>query len=106
MGHLGCDLEWIANNQTPSALGVFAVGVGNTSVPLSVALPGCPGTIHTPNPVLIGAPVDALGSAKLTIEMPVNQALCGAEFTAQYAELAAGPCFLVLGDALGITIGN
>jgi len=105
-GNLGCDLEWTVSGGTPNALGLWALGEGTTSAPLSLVTPGCPGTIHTPNPFLLTAPLDALGANTFVLPVPANQALCGYQVTAQHVELALGPCFLVLSDALAFTIGN
>tara|TARA_R110002094_G_scaffold32870_10_gene45390 strand:- start:2134 stop:3912 length:1779 start_codon:yes stop_codon:yes gene_type:complete len=105
-GGLGCDLNWSVSGATPSSIGAFAVGLGTTSLPLGVVIPGCPGTIHTPNPVLVTLPLDPFGFASLTIETPVTQALCGQTATAQYVALQLGGCFLALSDAIAITIGN
>ncbi|MFK7741746.1 MAG: hypothetical protein AB8H80_15615 [Planctomycetota bacterium] len=104
--NLGCDLEWVVSGATPGSLGLFAIGSGTTSVPLALVTPGCPGTIHVPNPILLTAPIDGAGSARLVAPVPGNQALCGFSVTAQHAELALGACFLVLSDALEIRIGN
>ena len=46
------------------------------------------------------------GTATLNLQMPVNQALCGATVTGQYAEFQVGACELVLTDGIAITIGN
>ena len=105
-GNLGCDLNWSVTGATANAIGVFAAGLGITGVPLSVVLPGCPGTIHTPNPAFATVPTNALGAAAINLPMPATQALCGQTVTAQYAELQPGPCPLALTDALAITIGN
>ena len=105
-GNLGCDLNWSVTGATPNAIGVFAAGLGITSVPLSAVLPGCPGTIRIPNPAFATVATDGLGAATLNLPMPTTQALCGLTVTAQYAELQLGPCLLALTDAIAITIGN
>jgi len=105
-GNLGCDLNWSVTGATPNAVGVFAAGLGITGIPLNTVLPGCPGTIHTPNPAFATFPTNALGAATLNLPLPTTQALCGQTVTAQYAELQAGPCLLALTDAIAITIGN
>ena len=81
-------------------------GLGVTSVPLNVLLPACSGTILTPNPLFVPMPTDPAGTATLNLQMPVNQALCGATVTGQYAEFQVGVCELVLTDGIAITIGN
>jgi hypothetical protein len=103
---LGCPLGWTVSAATPNALGVFAVGLGTASVPLAVALPGCPGTIHTPNPVVVTAITDAFGAASVTLPVVPNQSFCGTVVTAQHYVLGPGACFLVPSDAVAITIGN
>ncbi|MFT4843784.1 MAG: hypothetical protein ACJA0V_002341 [Planctomycetota bacterium] len=105
-GGLGCDLNWQVSGAVPNSFGVFAVGLGTTSLPLNVVIPGCPGTIHTPSPVLATAPLDTFGAGSLTLETPMTQALCGQTATGQYVSLQLGACFLVLSDAIAITIGN
>ncbi|MFN3241720.1 MAG: hypothetical protein ACE37K_09435 [Planctomycetota bacterium] len=105
-GNLGCDLDWTVSGGTPNAFGLWALGEGTTAAPLSLITPGCPGTIHTPNPILITSPLDALGASTFVLPLPPDQALCGYQVTGQYVTLAPGPCFLVLSDALAITIGN
>ena len=105
-GGLGCKLNWSVTSATPLALGVFAAGVGVTSVPLNVLLPTCSGTILTPNPLFVPMPTDPAGTATLNLQMPVNQALCGLTVTGQYAEFQVGVCELVLTDGIAITIGN
>jgi hypothetical protein len=103
---LGCPLGWTVSGAAPNALGVFAVGLGTASVPLAVALPGCPGTIHTPNPVVVTAITDPFGAASVTLPVPPNQAFCGLVVTAQHYVLGPGACFLLPSDAVAITIGN
>ena len=103
---LGCPLGWAVSGATPNALGLFAVGLGTTSVPLAVVLPGCAGTIHTPNPVIVTAITDTFGAASVTLPVPPNQAFCGQVVTAQHYVLGPGACFLLPSDAVAITIGN
>ncbi|MGK0205536.1 MAG: hypothetical protein ACI9S9_004627, partial [Planctomycetota bacterium] len=105
-GGLGCDLNWTVSGAAPNSIGAFAIGLGTTSLPLNIVIPGCPGTIHTPSPVLATVPLDAFGSAALTLETPLTQALCGQTATGQYVALQLGACFLALSDAVAITIGN
>lgn len=106
-GNLGCDLNWAVSGTTPNALGLFAIGAGAPApVPLSLVIPGCPGTIYTPNPVLVSAPTNASGSAQVSLPVPATQTLCGATLSGQYVELQLGACFLALSDAIAITIGN
>ena len=105
-GGLGCPLQWQVAGAQPNALGLFAVGLGTTSLPLAAILPGCAGTVHVPNPVLVTALTDPFGLASLELAVPPNQALCGQQFTAQHVVLGPLPCWLVLSDALAITIGN
>jgi len=105
-GNLGCDLNWTVSGATPNALGFFAAGMGSTSIPLSAVFPGCPGTIHTPNPAFASIPLDASGGASLTLQTPPNQALCGQSVTCQYVEFQVGPCLIALTDAIAITIGT
>lgn len=104
--NLGCNLNWSVTGATPNAIGAFAAGLGVTTVPLSIAFAGCPGTIHTPNPAFATIPTDATGAAALVLPVPPNQALCGLTVTTQYAELQAGACPIALTDAITITIGN
>lgn len=103
---LGCPLDWTTLNGTPNALGLFALGIGTVSVPLAVILPGCAGTIHVPNPVLVTALTDPFGSASVTLPVPPTQALCGTTVTTQHFVLGPGACWLVPSDAIAITIGN
>jgi hypothetical protein len=105
-GNLGCSLKWLVTGATPNAFGVFAAGLGVTSVPLGVLFPGCPGTIHVPSPVFASMPLNASGAATLNLPLPPSQALCGQTVTAQYAELQAGACPIALSDAIAITVGN
>jgi hypothetical protein len=105
-GHLGCDLNWTVSGASPNGIGVFAIGLGTTALPLSVLIPGCPGTIHTPNPLLLTGVLDTFGSASLTLQSPAIQGLCGQTITGQYAELQLGACFFAMSDAIAITIGN
>ena len=105
-GGLGCPLTWRTQNAAPNALGVFALSAGSVSVPLGVVLPGCPGTIHTPSPLLVTALTTAFGTAEVELEVPPNQGLCGAVITGQHVVLGPLPCWLVLSDAISITIGN
>jgi hypothetical protein len=105
-GGLGCPLNWNVTGATPFALGAFAIGFGTTSLPLTLILPGCPGTIHTPSPVLLTALTDVFGAASIDVAVPPVQGLCGAQLTAQHIVLAPGACWLVPSDALAITIGN
>jgi len=105
-GSLGCKLNWSVTGVTPVTPGVFAAGVGITSVPLGALLPSCAGTIHTPNPIFLSMLTDASGAATLNLQMPPNQAFCGVTVTGQYAEYQLGPCELALTDAIAITIGN
>ncbi|MCK5944461.1 MAG: hypothetical protein KAI24_20905, partial [Planctomycetes bacterium] len=105
-GNLGCDLDWTVSGGTPNAFGAWALGEGTTSAPLSLVTPGCPGTMHVPNPFLLTAPLDGIGANTFVLPVPANQALCGYQVTMQHVELQVGPCFLVLSDALAITIGN
>ena len=105
-GRLGCDLNWSVTGATPTVVGVFAAGLGITALPLSVVIPGCPGTIHVPNPAFATAPTDAFGAATLNLPTPATQALCGQTVTAQYVELQISACGLALTDAIAITVGN
>lgn len=105
-GGLGCKLNWSVTSATPAALGVFAAGIGVTSVPLNALLPACSGTIHTPNPIFVPMPTDPAGAATLNLQVPVNQALCGVTVTGQFAEYQIGACELALTDGIAITIGN
>jgi len=105
-GRLGCDLNWTVTAATPTVVGVFAAGLGITAAPLSIVLPGCPGTIHVPNPAFATVPTDPFGGAAISLPVPTTQALCGQTVTAQYVELQTGPCALALTDAIAITIGN
>lgn len=105
-GNLGCDLDWSVTGATPNSVGFFAVGLGTTSIPLGAVVPGCAGTIHSPNPVLIGGLTDPSGASSLLVSVPANQALCGQAVTGQYALLQTGACFLGLTDAITVVIGN
>ncbi len=105
-GALGCDLQWRTDGGVPNALGAWSVGIGVTSVPVSLIVPGCPGVISTPNPVLVNAVLDSNGSSEITLAMPVNSALCGGTVTAQHGTLLPVACPISVSDALAITIGN
>jgi hypothetical protein len=105
-GGLGCALNWRTQNAAPNALGLFALAAGSVSVPLGIVMPGCSGTIHTPNPLLVTALTSAFGTAEIELQVPPNQGLCGAEITGQHVVLGPLPCWLVLSDAISITIGN
>jgi hypothetical protein len=106
-GSLGCDLDWTVSGGQPNAPGVWLLGAGVTSVPVSLIVPGCSGSVSTPSPILFNAALDANGEATFTLSFPalVNQALCGFQVTAQHATFAAPPC-PSLSDALAITVGN
>ena len=106
-GNLGCDLDWTVTGATPNApLAFIALGIGQVPTPLSLIFPGCTGTVHAPSPIANLVLVDGTGSATLTVAGPVNPSLCGVLVTGQYAELQTGACPVLLGDALGITLGN
>ncbi len=105
-GNLGCDLDMSVSGGTPNALGIWSLGAGTTSVPVALLTPGCPGTMYTPNPVLLTAPLDTTGGASLTLAVPANQGLCGFVLTVQHGSLGFAPCELITSDALEITIGN
>ncbi len=106
-GNLGCDLDWIATGATPSVFGFFALGLGQTSTPLSAFVPACTiGTVHVPNPVVLLVQTDPTGSVTVAITAPTGQGLCGVDITGQYLELVTGNCFVLMSDALSITIGN
>ena len=106
-GALGCDLEWTVSGGPAGAPGVWLVGVGTTSVPVSLIVPGCGGTVATPSPLLFNAALDANGESTFTLAFPAtaSQALCGAQVTAQHGTFTAPPC-PSLSDALAITVGN
>lgn len=105
--NLGCPMDWTVTGATPSTpFGLWAVGLGTTAVPLAAVFPACTSTVHVVNPVLLTAAVDGLGTTTLTLPLAVDPALCGTVIAAQYAELQAQPCPLLLSDALSITIGN
>ncbi|MCA8948197.1 MAG: hypothetical protein KDE27_01765 [Planctomycetes bacterium] len=106
-GNLGCDLDWIAAGLTPSAVGVFALGLGVSSTPLASIVPTCPGTIRTGlSPAILLTIPGANGRATATIPAPVGQNLCGVQITGQYLQLTTGTCYVRISDALTITIGN
>jgi len=106
-GALGCDLEWNVTGATPSTpLGLFAVSLDATSVPLSLVWPACGGTVHVPAPEFVNALVDAAGATSFVFVTPSTPSACGVTLTTQYFELVAGACPVRLGDALSITIGN
>ena len=105
-GALGCKLNWTVSGATPSSVGLFAVSLGFTAVPLSALLPACGGTIYTPFPEFLATPTDATGGAALNLPMPLNQSFCGLVVTGQYAELQPGSCPLAVTGAVVITVGN
>jgi len=105
-GNLGCDLDMTVSGGGANAIGFWSLGAGTTSVPVALLTPGCPGTFYTPNPVLLSAPLDGLGSAALTLAVPANQGLCGFVLTVQHGSLGLSPCEIITSDALEITIGN
>jgi hypothetical protein len=106
-GNLGCELEWRVAGATPNAvLGFIALGFGTTSIPLSGFFPSCTGTIRVPNPTANLVAVSPAGTARLAFPCPPIPLACGVLVTGQYAELRAGPCPILLSDALGITVGN
>jgi hypothetical protein len=106
-GNLGADLDWTVVGATPNAgLGFMALGLGSTSQPLGALLPGCLGTVHAPNPVVVYVVVNSIGSATATIAAPVGQGLCGVLITGQYVEFVSATCPVLMSDAIAITIGN
>ncbi|MFN3241718.1 MAG: hypothetical protein ACE37K_09425 [Planctomycetota bacterium] len=106
-GALGCDLDWTVAGATPNTpFGLWALSVGQTSLPLSTVFPACSGTVHVLSPVLLPALVDGAGGATFTLPMPGTPGLCGQVVVGQYVELSAAACGFVLGDALAFTIGN
>ncbi|MFN7587935.1 MAG: hypothetical protein ACK501_10885 [Planctomycetota bacterium] len=105
-GGLGAPLNDTLTGAAPVSAGLWNFGAGSVNVPLALVLPGCPGAIRAAGDVLLGVIIDSLGSASVDVPMPVNQALCGATITGQFAGLATGNCWLVLSDGLAITIGN
>lgn len=106
-GGLCQPLAWTVTGATPdTTFGLWAIGLGSTSVPLSAVFAPCTSTVQVASPVLLTATVNGLGVTTMTIPLAVDPALCGAVVVAQYAELQAMPCPLLLSDALSITIGN
>lgn len=106
-GSLCGGLDWTVTGATPStSFGLWAVGLGSAAVPLSAVFASCTSTVHVANPVLMSATVNGIGATTLTLPLVVDPALCGTAVVAQYAELQAMPCPLLLSDALSITIGN
>lgn len=106
-GNLGCPVDWTVTGATPStALGLWAVGLGTASLPLSVVFSPCTSTIHVASPTIVSAAVDGLGATTISLPLVTDPSVCGTTVTAQYAELQSSPCPLRLSDALSITIGN
>lgn len=106
-GNLGCPVDWTVTGATPStALGLWAVGLGTASLPLSVVFSPCTSTIHVASPTIVSAAVDGLGATTISLALVTDPSVCGTTVTAQYAELQSSPCPLRLSDALSITIGN
>jgi hypothetical protein len=105
-GNLGCKLNWSVTGATPNAPGVFAASIGFSPIPLGAVLPGCSGTLYTPNAAFAAIPTDAAGAATLNLPLPPNQVFCGVNVTGQYAEFQLGACIAALTDAIAITIGN
>ncbi len=107
-GHLGLAMTWQLQGATPSTpFGLFAVSIEPpTTLPLALLWPGCASSLHATNALALGAGVDALGAATFTIPAQTNAALCGLPLTAQYVELSAAVCPLLLSNAITITIGN
>lgn len=105
-GGLGAPLNYTLTGAAPVSAGLWNFSAGSINVPLALVLPGCPGAIRAAGDVLLGVITDSIGSASIDIPMPVNQSLCGATITGQFAGLATGNCWLVMSDGLAITIGN
>lgn len=106
-GNLGCALDWTVTGATPTTVfGLWAVGLGTSPLPLSVVFAPCTSTVHVLSPVLLPAVVDGLGATTFSLSLVTDPVFCGTTVTAQYAELQAMPCPLLLSDALAITIGN
>ena len=107
-GGLGCDLVWNVSGGAPFAPGGWLIGAGVAALPVALVTPGCLGTLHVPNPILVSGALDASGEALFTLALPppANQALCGFQVTAQHVTIGLLPCFLGVSDALAITIGN
>ena len=83
-----------------SSTALNSTGLGVAMTPLQ------PGMISETGTAVVPMPTDPAGTATLNLQMPVNQALCGATVTGQYAEFQVGVCELVLTDGIAITIGN
>lgn len=106
-GALGCALQWDLAGAAPNTpFGLWAIGFGATALPLATIFPACTSTLHVPSPITTAAAVNGLGAATLSLVPPVDPALCGGTLTAQFVEIVASPCPLLLSDALSITIGN
>ncbi|MCR9245979.1 MAG: hypothetical protein NXI31_13185 [bacterium] len=104
---LGCDLDWSVAGATPNGVGFFLLGLGSAPTPLSSFLPACTsGTVHIVNPSNLFAPLSPTGSATVNFNLPLAQFVCGVTFTAQFAELVPGNCFVSISNGLSLTIGN
>ena len=106
-GTLGCDLDWTVAGAAPNTpLGLWALSLGQTAVPLSTVFPACNGTVHVINPLLSPATVDGTGTSTYVVPMPPIPGLCGQAVVGQYVQLNFGACGVLLSDALAFTIGN
>ena len=106
-GALGCGLDWAVQGASPNTpFALWAVGVGSTSLPLSLVFASCSSTLYVANPITAPAQVDAFGSSAFALPLVNDPVFCGTTITAQLAEIVAQPCPLLLSDALSITIGN
>jgi len=106
-GTLGCDLDWTVAGAVPNTpFGLWALSIGQGSLPLSTVFPACNGTVYVVNPLLLGATVDGAGSSTFVLPMPPLPGLCGQVVVGQYVQLSLGACGVLLSDALAFTIGN
>ena len=89
-----------------NAPGVWLIGAGVTSVPVSLIVPGCGGTVATPSPILFNAALDANGESTFTLSFPVSRTRRSVASRSRRSTARSRAACPSLSDALAITVGN